>query len=152
MEKLQGYHLILLLLAYYSSIKEQEFKIDTVISEKVPDILSKIPYIEYLTLLLLFLLKNSELGLFIWILVTSYKALRNILNDTKTKLTNYIPSIICIAMLVSIYDGTISKQHLILSYGCMMLIYMLFISSKKTTASNILEDIVLSHLIFYFAK
>ena len=152
MGKLQGYHLVLLVLAYFATLKRDDAKIDATIQERVPGIFAKVPYLEYALVAGSIFLPSSEHVLLIWTLASGYKGALALSSDAELQPSYLAPSILIAGLLVSIYDGTLARTNLVLGYMCIAVVLVLLISAQKTNAKNVIEDVTLAHLLFYFTK
>ena len=152
MGKLQGYHLVLLVLAYLATMERDGLKIDEQISGKVPSILDKVPYIEYAIIGASLFLGSSEHALLIWTLASGYKGLQALTSNTRLQGSHLAPAMIVAALLVSIYDGTIPRSSIVMGYAGVVAVLLLLVSAKKTDARHVIEDVVMAHLLFYFTK
>jgi len=152
MGKLEGYHLVLLIVAYIATLEREGKKIDTVIQERVPGVLAKVPYLEYGIIASALMLGSSEHAILIWTLTSGYKGLMALISDEQMKPSFFAPSMIIAGLLVSLYDGTLSRSNMMMSYALVTVILIMLVASQKTTTKNVVEDSVLAHLIFYFTK
>lgn len=153
MKKLQGYHLTLFVLAYIASVGTYPLSIDSNIRQKVPSILSTIPYAEHILAAAAFFATGaSEHALLIWSMVCGYKGLKALAGKRSVRGSVFFPSLMCASMLAGVYNGTIPKESIWIAYTGLGVANVLLIASQKTDSDNAIEDLTLSHLIFYFTK
>lgn len=153
MKKLQGYHLTLFVLAYAASVGTYPLSIDASIRQKVPSALSAVPYAEHvLAAAAFFATGASEHALLIWSMVCGYKGVKALAGKRSVRGSVFLPSLMCASMLAGIYSGAIPKERIWIAYAALAVANVLLIASHKTDADDAIEDLTLSHLIFYFTK
>lgn len=151
MGKLQGYNLLAFLLMYYATTG-LSIDSDSYIRSKIPNMFSTMPFIPYVLMLAPFFSGDLELSLLIWTYVVSYKSTRAMVSQTNVKYQTFAPSSLIISLIVALYTQTLPQSQLALYYSMAGIILLMMISSGVVSTQDIIEDITLSHLIFYFVK
>jgi hypothetical protein len=153
MGKLEGYNLIPFLFAYLILYQNASLDIDKEITNRVPNVFAKIPYIELVAVPLLFLSCDVEQTMLIWSYILLYKTTKMISDSQEKKIpSRFVPSLLLASLLVCLYKREEYRKHIVAIYGGVVLFCVLWIASGKTTFSDIVDDGILTHLIFYFTK
>ena len=153
MGKLEGYNLIPFLFAYLILYQKVSLDVDKEISNRVPNVFTKIPYVELVTVPLLFLSCDVEQTLLIWSYMSLYKTTKMLGENEENKTpSRFVPSLFYATMLVCLYKREEYRKHIVGIYAIAVILSVLWIASGKTSFADIVDDGVLSHLIFYFTK
>lgn len=83
---------------------------------------------------------------------SGYISLKNIINGEKSKIKDYIHSVFLTGMLVSIYNNSILRKYTLLLYVLYATYIALLTSNKLQDLSTLMNDSILTHLIFFFTK
>lgn len=129
---------------------------DTIASTKV-DVHPLVPYALLAVPLYMIMSNNAALVehvsvMYVWYMLT--RSLQIVVNKNIRSPVEYTGPLMVMSMLLLIYNNYIPSSQVSLAYAYMMLyaIVVLMAFPRKTTSSSVIDDFILSHLIFYIFK
>jgi len=83
---------------------------------------------------------------------SGYISLKTILNGKSSNVKDYIHPIFLSGMLVSIYNSSVLRKYTFVLYITYFIYAILLTSNNISDLSTLLNDSILTHLIFFFTK
>ena len=166
MKQLNAFYILLAIIVYVIQRKQHKTNIDAAnlkstkdavrdninytISDYIPRLLLCVP-------LYLIMTHQARLLEHVIVLYITFVAIRStqiVINPTTRPVTEHTTPLMCLSMLLLVYHGIIHRSSLHFVYGFILLhsITALLVYSKKTSTSTLIDDLVLSHLLFYTFK
>ena len=129
---------------------------DTVLSTKV-DIHPLVPYALLAIPLYMIMTNNAVLVEHVSVMYAWYMLVRSVqivVNKDTRPPAEYTGPLMVMSVLLLVYNNYIPSSQVSLAYAYMMLyaIVVLMAFPNKTTSSSVIDDFILSHLIFYTFK
>ena len=151
---MKEYHLIPFIFAYYSLCCKLEKDI------KVPYIESlnskTLVYIMFIPLLALIFGGVSSGVVEQYAVLCSYvigaKSLKYLVSKKQVSLNKYVSATTLAGILIMIYTNPFVRQNLFLFYFLYIALCLQLVGKEVNTLSEIIDDVVLCHLAFYFTK
>jgi hypothetical protein len=118
---------------------------------------SLLPYALLAVPLYMIMTNNAALAEHVLVMYTWYTSVRSVqivLNKNSRPPIEYTGPLMVMSMLLLMYNNYIPITQVSLAYAYMLLyaFVVLMVYPKKTTSSSIIDDFILSHLMFYIFK
>lgn len=162
MKKLEAFHFIAFALAF-STINGYDYgdkSIKGILDENTPNVYEKTPkHTElFLSILpLIYILSQQapnafEHNILIASYVIGFRAFKSIIAKEENQIGDYLAPFLNSALLVIIYYGMIDTKYIILIYGIILSYSISLVRADKTSISKVMDDFLLTHLVFFYTK
>lgn len=165
MRNVTTFHVLLMIIVYIIDRKHRH----SIVPGKTPaddavrdatnlfEIHSLVPYALLAVPLYMIMSNNAALAEHVLVMYTWYMSIRSlqiVMNKNTRPPIEYTGPLMVMSMLLLMYNKYIPMTQVSLAYAYMMLysLVVLMAYPKKTTSSSIIDDFILSHLMFYIFK
>lgn len=164
MRNVTTFHVLLMIIVYIIDRKHRR----SFVSGKTPaddavrdatnfEIHSLVPYALLAVPLYMIMSNNAALAEHVLVMYTWYMSVRSlqiVMNKNTRPPIEYTGPLMVMSMLLLMYNNYIPMTQVSLAYAYMMLysLVVLMAYPQKTTSSSIIDDFILSHLMFYIFK
>ena len=151
---MKEYHLLAFLVTYYAVTRTSREKL------KVPALPITLPkYTEY-ALCALPLLSTLNSGntdsVEQLVVVLSYlfviRAMKSLASGSEHTIEELLLPVFISGVIMTLYTNPELRRYMFLAYAVMIGYAALLLSKNKTTTDNVIDDFILSHLVFFFSK
>lgn len=162
MRNVSTFHILALILVYVIHRKHRNQKTivqPDAIRNTAPnqDVHHMLPLLMLAVPLYMIMTNDAALLEHVLVMLTGFLAIRStqiVLNKETRPPIEYTTPFVVLSMLVLMYKGMIPRTQISLAYLFMAAhaVVTLFVYPTKTTSSSVVDDFILSHLMFYTFK